>query len=76
MSLVQLNPPIPVMTPDGPGLAYFVRDYGIDHDDYWTVVPNSGSRAGEFWTYSNKVIRAINNATLGRKSHVLTSMRE
>lgn len=63
MTFLQLEPPIPVyLVGEGNVLAYFIRDYGIDHDDYWTVVNSKG----EFRTVSNKLIRAVNNETLGR----------
>lgn len=62
--ILQLDPPIPVTTPKGKALAVVVRDYGIEHDDYWTCILND---TGEFWTFSNKQIKAQENKTLGRK---------
>lgn len=59
----QLNPPIPVITKSGPGLAHAIIDYGIDHDLYWIVFRD---KDGECWTYSNKEIRAQSNLTYGR----------
>lgn len=50
----QINPPIPVITPKGKGLAYFIRDYGPHSHDMWTVCIN-----GEFWSFLNPEIRAV-----------------
>lgn len=61
--IVQLNPPIPLDTPKGSGIAHFLIDYGIEHDNYWVVFLDE---SGECWTYSNKEIRASKNVTYGR----------
>jgi hypothetical protein len=61
--MLQLNPPIPIMTPRGAAIAHFVVDYGIESDLYWTVFLDSN---GECWTFSNREIRACKNITLGR----------
>jgi len=66
MTILQLDPPLDVIGPDGPSLAYFIRDYSPEADDYWTVVPTHGPKAGQFWTYSNSLIRMGDNVTLGR----------
>jgi hypothetical protein len=63
MSILQLNPPLPLLTPKGEGIAHFLIDYGIEDNLYWVVFINSTS---ECWTYSNTVIRACKNITLGR----------
>jgi hypothetical protein len=60
----QLNPPIPVDTPMGEGLAHVLIDYGIEHDLYWVVFLRCNK---ECWTYSNRDIRALKNITVGRK---------
>jgi hypothetical protein len=61
--LVQLNPPIPLLTPKGTGLAHFLIDYGPEFDLHWTVFLDD---SGECWTFSNRQIRAQKNITLGR----------
>lgn len=66
MTILQLDPPLHVIGPDGPSLAYFIRDPGPDADDEWTVVPTHGPKAGQFWTYANSLIRMGDNVTLGR----------
>ncbi len=61
--MLQLNPPIPMLTPKGEGLAHFLIDYGPEFDLMWTVFIND---SGEIWTYSNREVRACKNITLGR----------
>lgn len=62
MSMLQLNPPIPVKTPKGKGLAHVLIDYGPEFDLFWVCFLDNG----ECWTYSNKEIRSQENVTLGR----------
>lgn len=62
--MLQLNPPIPVTTPQGDGFAHFLIDYSSEYDLYWVVFLD---KSGECWTYGNKDIRAQKNITLGRK---------
>ena len=61
--IVQLNPPMPVVTPKGNGLAHLVIDYGPEHNLLWVVFLDDG---GECWTYQNSDIRAQKNITMGR----------
>lgn len=61
--ILQLNPPIPLDTPKGPGLAHMVIDYSIEHDLNWVVFIEA---TGECWTFSNRDVRAVKNITLGR----------
>ncbi len=65
MHILQLNPPIPLETPKGSGLAWFLIDYGVEYDLMWTVAINE---TGEIWTYSNKLVRATKNISLERLS--------
>ena len=60
--MIQLNPPIPVVTPKGKGLAQVLIDYGPEHDLVWVVFQNDS----ECWCWSNKDIRADQNVTFGR----------
>jgi hypothetical protein len=60
--ITQLNPPIPVVTPDGKGMAHIVIDYGVEHDLLWIVFQSNG----ECWSWRNQDIRAQNNITIGR----------
>jgi hypothetical protein len=61
--MIQLNPPIPLSTPKGPGVAWFVIDYGIEHNLQWVVAIDS---TGEIWTFQNPEVRAQKNITQGR----------
>jgi hypothetical protein len=61
--ITQLNPPIPMRTPLGKGMAQMVIDYGVEHDLLWVVFQND---TGECWSWSNKDIRAQSNITIGR----------
>lgn len=61
--ILQLNPPIPVITPKGWALAHMVIDNGIEHDLQWVCFQN---RHGECWTWRNQDIRAQKNITQGR----------
>lgn len=63
-NLIQLNPPLPIVTPLGEGLAHVLIDYGIEHDLMWVCFQNE---TGECWTWSNKDIRADKNITIGRE---------
>src|SRR2546429_5803404 len=65
-TMLQLNPPIPLSTPKGDGIAVMVIDYGIDHDLWWTVIISRGEHAGEIWTFANPEVRGVENITLGR----------
>ena len=64
MKIKQLDPPIPVLTPRGPGLAHFLRDYGPEHHDLWTVFLDAN---GECWSFRNPEIRARPNPSMGRE---------
>ena len=59
----QLNPPIPLSTPKGDGLAWAMIDYGVEHNLMWVVAIDS---TGEIWTYDNSQVRAQKNITMGR----------
>jgi len=61
--ILQLNPPLPVVTPYGDGYAHFMIDYGQEHHILWVVAQDS---TGEFWTWENPKIRMQNNVTMNR----------
>lgn len=61
--ILQLNPPIELETPKGKGLAWFVIDYGVEHNLMYTVAINE---TGEIWTFPNPEVRATKNITMGR----------
>lgn len=64
MIIKQLNPPLPVLTPDGKGLAHFLIDYGHEHNLTWVVFLDKN---GECWSYENPKIRIQSNITRERK---------
>ena len=61
--MLRLDPPLPVVTPQGKGLAHILIDYGIDFDLCWVVFQDNA----ECWTWRNQDIRAETNITFGRK---------
>ena len=61
--ILQLNPPIPVKTPKGKGIAHVLIDYGIEHDLMWVCFIN---KTGECWTFGNSKITADENISIGR----------
>ena len=61
--MLQLNPPLPMLTPKGEGFAHILIDYGPESDLYWTVFITA---TGEVWTFANREVRASKNITLGR----------
>lgn len=64
--ILQLDPPIPMVTPKGKGFANLVIDYGPEHDLLWTVFVDE---TGECWTFPNKEVRMQDNITLGRRTN-------
>jgi len=63
MTILQLDPPLPLSTPKGDGWAWLVIDYGIEHDLLWVVAIDE---TGEMWAFKNPEVRALKNITLGR----------
>jgi hypothetical protein len=68
--ILQLNPSIPVVTPDGKGEAIGWMDYGKEDDLLWIVFLRMN---GECWIYSNPQIRACPNITFGRMPETSTA---
>lgn len=60
--IIQLNPPLPVTTPAGKGLAHVLIDYGPEYDLLWVVFQDNK----ECWSWRNQDIRADTNITFGR----------
>ena len=61
--MLQLDPPMPVVTPKGNAMAHVLIDYGPEHNLFWVCFQDA---TGECWTWANKDIRAQSNITLGR----------
>jgi hypothetical protein len=66
-AMMQLDPTIPVVTPDGKGEAIGWIDYSKDDDLLWVVFLQNN---GECWIYPNHQVRACPNITTGRMSGV------
>lgn len=62
--LVQLNPPLHMETPKGPGWAHFCIDYGAEANLFWVVFMDAD---GASWTVSNPEVRMSFNWSLGRR---------
>lgn len=62
--IIQLNPPLPIITKNGPALAHLLIDEGIEHDLKWICFLDKN---GECWTFFNRDIRAQKNITHGRE---------
>lgn len=61
--MLQLDPPIPVVTPKGKALAHVLLDYGAEHHLLWVCFQDE---TGECWSWGNRDIRAQQNPTMGR----------
>jgi hypothetical protein len=61
--ILQLDPPLELVTPKGTGLCWFLIDPGIEHHLQWVVAIHE---TGEIWTFTNPEVRATNNITMGR----------
>lgn len=60
--ILQLNPPIPVETPRGKGLAQLVIDYGPEHHLLWVVFQADG----QCWSWQNPQVRGETNISYDR----------
>ena len=65
MIMLQLNPPLPFLTPKGPALAHIQLDYGAEHHLMWVCIQD---KTGEVWTWPNPDVRGTANQTMGRPS--------
>lgn len=61
--ILELSTPLPVITPKGFAMAYFLLDYSMDHHLFWICFQDD---TGECWTWENPDIRIQNNVTIGR----------
>jgi hypothetical protein len=62
--ITQLDPPLPLETPKGAGLAHFVIDYGPEADLVWVVFMD---KDGACWSVPNPEVRMSLNWTMGRR---------
>jgi hypothetical protein len=65
MTILQLNPPLPLNTPKGSALAHFLIDMGPEHNIQWVCFQDND---GECWTWQNSDVRAVKNITMHRTS--------
>lgn len=65
--ILQLDPPLHMQTPKGPGWAHFVIDYGQEHDLLWVVFTDDG---GSSWVAPNPQVKLTFNWTMGRRPPV------
>lgn len=63
MAIVQLNPPLYMVTPLGPGWRHFVWENGSDNDVQWCCFIE---KTGEPWWWVNNMVRLATNLTGGR----------
>jgi hypothetical protein len=61
--MIQLNPPIPLITPKGKGWAHILIDLSQEHHLQWVVFLDE---TGECWTFQNPEIKIQSNYTMGR----------
>lgn len=62
--ITQLNPPLPLTTSKGPGLAHFVIDYGPESHLMWVVFLDAD---GACWTVPNPEVRMAANWSFNRR---------
>lgn len=61
--LLQLNPPLPLVTPKGKAWAHVLIDYGQEHDLLWVCFQDD---TNECWTWNNREVRIQENITMNR----------
>lgn len=62
--IFRLDPPIPLWTTKGEGLAHFIVDYGLhEHHMIWGVTLYL---SGAWWWLENPEVRSMVNQTIGR----------
>lgn len=63
MTILQIDPPLPLISPKGKCYAHFLLDYGLESDLQWVCFQDD---TGECWTWNNSKVRMQPNITLGR----------
>lgn len=63
--MLQLDPPLPLETPKGPGLAHLVIDYGAEAHLIWVTGDDA---TGQIWCWPNNRVRLAKNITMNRPS--------
>lgn len=63
--ITRIDPPLPMESPKGRGMAHFLIDYGYEH---YLVFVVSIDETGEIWSFRNSEIRLQGNLTANRPS--------
>lgn len=63
MTVQQLSPSIPLVTPRGPGEAVAMIFLSQEHNLQWVVIQDE---TGELWTWDNQYVRAFPVWSIGR----------
>jgi len=61
--IIRIDPALPLETPKGSGMAYFLINPGQQHHLEWVVFIDE---TGECWTFENPDVRLQHNLTEGR----------
>jgi len=72
VTILQLNPTIPVSCAKGDGYAIALIDYSEEHHLYWVIALNA---TGEIWTLANPEVRMQKNITMGRTLDMIYELR-
>lgn len=67
--MLQLNPPIPLVTPKGNGWAFFMIERSQEHHIEWVVFLDD---SGQCWTFANPEVRLQTNYTMMRRNRDTT----
>ena len=62
--ITRIDPPLPVDTIKGKGMAHFLIDYGYEHDLVWVCFIDETRQC---WSFRNQDILIQTNITAGRK---------
>jgi len=60
------DPPLPLDTPNGPGLAHWRIERGLELPTTYEVWLTDGPMVGQIWEFSQVYVRAQQNTTVGR----------
>jgi len=63
--ITELRQPLPMSTPKGRARAYFVIDYGTEHNLIWVCFV---CETGECWSFQNPEVSLEPNFTMGTKA--------
>ena len=62
--IIQLDPTIPLDTPNGPAKAHFLIDYGQEHHLLWVCFQDD---TGECWTWPNTKVKLQKNISMDQR---------